>query len=61
MKSVKGWVVIDDWEEILWFTFHTKRKYSMQNLTNLESSANDWKYYYTDGYRCIRVTLRAVE
>ena len=58
MKPIKGWVVVDDFEEMLWFTFHTKRKDSMQNLTKLESSADDWEFYYTDGYRCIRVMLR---
>ena len=61
MKPIKGWVVIDDFEEMLWFTFHIKKKYSMKNMTKLESNADDCKFYYTDGCRCIRVTLRADE
>ena len=65
MKPIKGWVVVDN-NNMLWWTFDPIQKYSGWNMFDDygkedEDAAKCWKRLKQQGFRCIRVTLRADE
>jgi len=65
MNPVKGWVVVHpDKEAVMQTLSLTTRKLSVWAFLRIQDEKaygmpeQGWKYWYSYGYRCIRVTLR---
>ena len=57
MKPIKGWVVIDKDGYVIYQTFDPIKNEAIFQLAGRMDKS--WKQLYGQGYRCIRVTLRA--